>query len=94
MILLRLLSRLRFFLVPCLLASLPGSTNSIGGPRRRRVVKHSNTRGASSLGSISKLTQDYSVPVAKSTTPTLDSHSTAIVPSSFSLKYDKGIAYS
>ena len=80
-------------ILSCPLA-LPGSTNSIGGPRHCRIVKSSKTRGASSLGSTSKLTQDNSVPVAKNTTPTLDSHSTAIAPSLSSLEYDKGIAYS
>ena len=74
--------------------ALPGSTNTIGGPRRRRIVKHSKTRGASSLGSTSKLIQDNSVPVAPNTTPPQDSHSLAYVPSSSSLEFDKGIAFS
>ena len=78
---------------PCPLA-LPGSTNSIGGSRRRRVDKHSKTRGASSLGSTSKLIQDNSVTVAPNTTTPQGSHSLAYVPLSSSLEFDKGIAFS
>ena len=47
--------------------ALPGSTNNIGGPRSRRIVKHSKTRGASSLGSTSKLIKASRVPVAPNT---------------------------
>jgi len=80
-------------ILSCPLA-LPGSTNNIGDPRRRRIVKHSKTRGASSLGSTSKLIQDNSVPVAPNTNPPQDSHSLAYIPSSSSMEFDKGIAFS
>ena len=80
-------------ILSCPLA-LPGSTNSVGGPRRRRIIKHSTTRGASSLGSSSNLIQDYSVPVIPNTTPPQDSHSLVSVPLSSTLEYDKGIAFS
>ena len=80
-------------ILSCPLA-LPGSTNNIGGSRRRRIVKHSTTRGASSLGSTSKLIQDTSVTVAPNTTPPQGSHSLAYVPSSSSMEFDKGIAFS
>ena len=79
-------------ILSCPLA-LPGSTNNIGDPRRRRIVKNSKIRGASSLGSTSKLIQDNSVPVIPNTTPPQD-HSLASVPLSSTLEYDKGIALS
>ena len=74
--------------------SLPGSIISIGCPPRRRVAKHSKTRGTSSLGSTIKLMQANRVPAAMNTTPSLDSHSPAIVSLSSSPEFDKGIAYS
>ena len=79
-------------ILSCPLA-LPGSTKSIGGPRRRRIVKHSTTRGASCLGSTSKLIQDNSGPVIPNTIPPQDSHSLAYFPLSSTLEYDKGIAF-
>ena len=80
-------------ILSCPLA-LPSTTYRTGGPRHRRIAKHSRTRGASSRGSTSKLEQADSVPVAKNATPPPDSHSPAIVPLSKSLEYDRGIAYS
>ena len=79
-------------ILSCPLAS-PSPTYRTGGPRRRRIAKHSRTREASSHGSTSKLEHADSVPVAKNTTTPQDSHSPAIVPLSSSLEYDKGIAY-
>ena len=80
-------------ILSCPLA-LPGTIYRTGGPRNRRITKHSRTRGASSRGSTSKLEQANIVPVAQNTTPPTDSHSPAIVPLSNSLEYDKGIAFS
>ena len=78
--------------ISCLLA-LPSSTNSKGCPLSNRKVPRSKLRGTNSLGSSSKLRQS-SIPVVWSSIPAPDSNSPAIVPSSSSLEFDKGIAFS
>ena len=73
--------------------ALPSSTNSKGCPLSKRRVSLLKLRDTNSLGSSSRLRQS-SLPIVCSSITILDGNPPVIVPSSSSLEYDKGIAFS